>query len=260
MDGGRTAVLTKMGSDSLLPAYLAGRRRDRVHVVPAQQPRPLDRVGGRRARAARVEAAGPEHGRGLVARRARSRSTLSLRGQLRDLSDQPGRRPRPGAPHAATRPSTARPPSRRTARRSRSCRTGRARRRSSSCRRPAAAPSASPSRASTTRRRAGARAPTSRRSPSRGATSAACSTSSSSTSRRGRIDRLTQGQGLEPGPDLVARRAAARLRLEPRAASSSRTPRPTTRCRSGRAAPRPRRGARPRGASRSGAKRGLRLT
>ena len=49
----------------------ARRRRDRVHVVRAQQPGPLDRLGGRRTRAARVEAAGPEHGRGVVARRAR---------------------------------------------------------------------------------------------------------------------------------------------------------------------------------------------
>ena len=34
--------------------------------------------------------------------------------------------------------------------------------------------------------------------------------------KTGKIDRVTQGQGLEPRPDLVARRAAPRLRLEPR--------------------------------------------
>ena len=131
MDGGRMAVLTKMGSDSLLPAYSPGRRRDRLHVVRAQQPGPLDRVVGRRARAARVEAAGPEHGRVLVARRTCHRADPVARRKLRDLSDQPGRRPHPGAPHPE-------PGHRQLAlvlagrhRRSRSCPTGRARRRSS---------------------------------------------------------------------------------------------------------------------------------
>ena len=35
MDGGRMSVLTKMGSDSLLPAYSPGGGGGRVHVVPA---------------------------------------------------------------------------------------------------------------------------------------------------------------------------------------------------------------------------------
>ena len=109
MDGGRTAVLTKMGSDSLLPAFSPDRRRDRLHLLPAQQPRPLDRLGGRRARAPRVEAARAQHRRRLVARRARAGAHPVVRGELRALPDQPRRRPRAGAPHHQPRPSTARP-------------------------------------------------------------------------------------------------------------------------------------------------------
>ena len=108
-------VLTKMGSDCLLPAYSPGGGRDRVHVVPAQQPRPLDRVGGRRTGPARVEAARAQHGRGVVARRARHRADAVARRQLRDLPDQPRGRPRAGAPDADARPSTARRRSRPTA-------------------------------------------------------------------------------------------------------------------------------------------------
>ena len=140
MDGGRMAVLTKMGSDSLLPAYSPGGGGGRVHLLPAQQPRSVDRVGGRRARAARVEAAGAEHGRRLVARRTRHRVDAVARRQLRALPDQ--RRRRPGA-RAADQQRGDRQLAdcfHPTDRRSRSCRTDRARRRSSSCRRRAAPP------------------------------------------------------------------------------------------------------------------------
>ena len=109
----------------------ARRRGGRVHVLRAQQPRSLDRLRGRRARAAGVEAARPEHGRVVVARRAQHRADAVARGQRRDLPDQRRGRARAGAADATARPSTARRRSRRTARRSRSCRTGRARRRSS---------------------------------------------------------------------------------------------------------------------------------
>ena len=110
----------------------AGGGRDRVHVVRAQQPGPVDRVGGRRARAARVEAAGPEHGRGLVAERAQSIAlTLSHEGNSEIYRISPERRPASWRASPTTPPSTARRRSRPTARRSRSCRTGRARRRSS---------------------------------------------------------------------------------------------------------------------------------
>ena len=99
MDGGRMAVLTKMGSDSLLPAYSPGGAEIAFTSYARNNPDLWIVVGGRRARAARVEAAGPEHGRVLVARRTFHRADAVARGKLRDLSDQPGRRPHPGAPH-----------------------------------------------------------------------------------------------------------------------------------------------------------------
>ena len=76
----------------LAAGLLARRRRDRVHVVPARQSGPVDRVGGRRARAPRVEAAGPEHRRGLDARAAAaSRSRCRTKGTPRSIASAPAR-------------------------------------------------------------------------------------------------------------------------------------------------------------------------
>ena len=183
MDGGRMAVITKMGSDSLLPAFSPGGAEIAFTSYLRNNPDLWIVSAGRRARAPRVEAARAQHGRGLVARRAGARADPVLRRKLRALPDQPRRRAGAGAPDQQPgHRQLAVVLAGRIADRVRLEPAGLAADLHHAGQR-AAPPSASPSRASTTRRRASARAPTSRRSPSPGATSAACSTSSSSTSR-----------------------------------------------------------------------------
>ena len=210
------AVLTKMGSDSLLPAYSPAGAEIAFTSYLRNNPDLWIVVGGRRPRAPRLEAAGPEHGRGLVARRARPRAHPVVRGELRALPDQPGRRARAGAPHPTTRRSTARP----------SFSPDGSQIAFVSNRQGSPQIFVMPAGGGGAKRVTfqGKYNQTPRWSPRTDKPQIAFTGRDERgvfdvfilDVKTGRIDRVTAGQGLEPRPDLVARRAPARLRLQPR--------------------------------------------
>ena len=218
MDGGRTAVVTKMGSDSLLPAFSPTggeiaftsylRNNPDLYVVSA---------GGGRARRVSKQP-GLNTGAAWAPERPQPGAHHVVRGELRDLPDRSRRRPRRGAPHQQ-------PGHRQLAVRSR----------------PTASQIAfvsnrqgSPQIFVMSASGGGAKRvtfqgkynQTPRWSPRADKPQIAFTGRDERgvfdifilDVKSGKIDRLTQGQGLEPRPDLVARRAPAGVRVEPRRA------------------------------------------